>query len=82
MADIFEFLTEFRSGSDVIQGDIRKMFWQILLSAYDQQFHGIIYNGEAYVFTRICFGDKPSPHIADVCLNSIAEYGKEKYPLG
>ena len=57
------------------------MFWQILLSEYDQLFHGVIYDGETYVFTRVCFGDKPSPMIADVCMQRIAEDGKERYPL-
>ena len=82
MNDIFQVLTGFRSGYVAIQGDIKKMFWQIMLSEYDQQFHGIIYKEETFVFTRVCFGDKPSPTIADICMHKIAREGKEDYPLG
>ena len=80
--DIFELLTAFRSGYTALQGDIKKMFWQISLSEYDQQFHGIIYKGETYVFTRVCFGDKPSPTIANSCMKEIAKKEKEEFPLG
>ena len=82
MSDIFQIITKFRAGDSVIQGDIKKMFWQILLSEYDQQFHGVIHNGETYLFTRVCFGDKPSPIIADICMQKIAREGKDEYPLG
>ena len=82
MSDIFQVFTVFRSGDIAIQGDIKKMFWQILLSDYDQQFHGIIYKGKTYVFTRVCFGDKPSPMIADSCMRLIAAEEKEQFPEG
>ena len=82
MVDIFELLTAFRSGYVALQGDIKKMFWQISLSEYDQQFHGIIYKGETYVFTRVCFGDKPSPTIANDCMKKIAKEEKEDFPFG
>ena len=82
MSDLFEVLTGFRSGDVAIQGDIEKMFWQIMLSEYDQQFHGIIFDGETYVFTRVCFGDKPSPTVADICMQVISTDEKKKYPQG
>ena len=82
MSDIFQVLTVFRSGDIAIQGDIKKMFWQILLSEYDQQFHGVIYKGKTHVFTRVCFGDKPSPMIADSCMRLIAEEEKDQFPEG
>ena len=82
MNDILQVLTNFRAGNTAIQGDIRKMFWQIMLSDYDQQFHGVLYKGETFVFTRVCFGDKPSPIIADSCMKMIANEGKEQYPEG
>ena len=82
MSDIFQLLTNFRCGSEVIQGDMKKMFWQIRLCDYDQQFHGIIYNKNTFVFTRVCYGDKPSPPIADSCMNNISMYGKKDFPLG
>ena len=57
------------------------MFWQIKISEKDQLYHGVIYNGETYVFTRICFGNKPSPPIADMCMVKIAHHGKETRAL-
>ena len=82
MSDMFQVLTRFRSGDTAIQGDIKKMFWQILLSEYDQQFHGVLHKNDTYVFTRVCFGDKPSPTIADVCMQKISKDGKEEHPHG
>ena len=58
------------------------MFWQIKLSEYDQQFHGVVYGSKTFVFTRVCFGDKPSPTIADICMKNISIHGKDEFPLG
>ena len=33
------------------------------------------------MFTRICFGNKPSPPIADMCMVKIAHHGKERCAL-
>ena len=32
------------------------------------------------VFTRICFGSKSSPNIADTCMVKVAKSGEEDYP--
>ena len=82
MTDIFQILTRFRSGKWAIQGDIKKMFWQIKLTESDERFHGVIYNGETYVFTRVCFGSKPSPIIADESMMRISEWGRSNFPKG
>ena len=82
MADIFQALTRFRCGIYAILGDIKKMFWQIRLSEEDAQYHGIIWEGQTYVFTRVCFGDKPSPPIANQSMMKIAAIGEESYPHG
>ena len=82
MTDIFQVLTRFRCGLWTIQGDIKKMFWQIKLSERDERYHGIIYNGQTYVFTRVCFGNKPSPIIANECMMRISASGKSNYPYG
>ena len=42
MTDIFQILTRFRSGKWAIQGDIKKMFWQIKLTGSDERFHGVM----------------------------------------
>ena len=78
--NIMEIITQFRSGKFAISGDIRKMFWQILLDKYDEPYHGIICEGETYVFTRISFGGTPSPNIADECMLTIAKRGEGPYP--
>ena len=37
---------------------------------------------KTYVFTRICFGNKPSPPIAELSMIKIAQSGKTTHPLG
>ena len=49
--------TRLRSGKWAIQGDIKKMFWQIKPTESDERYHGVVYKGETYVFTRVCFGN-------------------------
>jgi hypothetical protein len=59
---------------------MKKMFWQVKMSEEDQRFHGIVCGGETYVFTRVCYGDKPSPSIADYSMRKIAQAGKAEFP--
>ena len=82
MVDIFEAITKARSGTYVLIGDMKKMFWQVKMSEDDQRFHGIMCGGETYVFTRVCYGDKPSPAIADYSMKKIVEWGRTDYPKG
>ena len=82
MSDVFQIVTQFRCGRYAIQGDVKQMFWQIHLSEKDECYHGVICNGETLVFTRVSFGGKPSPPIADNCMKEIAKLGIGKYPLG
>ena len=81
MTDILQAITRFRAGRNAILGDIKKMFWQIRLSEEDQMYHGVIWDGNTYAFTRVCFGDKNSPPIADYSMKKIAAVGKDDYPL-
>ena len=53
-------ITQFRCGEISITGDVRKMFWQILLDKTNEQYHGIVYKGQTYVFTRVSFGGTSS----------------------
>ena len=80
-SDIYEIITRFRSGNYAMIGDIRKMFWQIKINSEDQRYHGVLYKGNTYVFTRICFGNKPSPTIAELSMIKIAQIGKDTHPL-
>ena len=80
--DIFEAVTKARCGRYAMAGDMKKMFWQVALSPEDQLFHGVICDGKTYICTRVSYGDKPSPAIADFSMKKIVVYGKEEYPLG
>ena len=80
LSDIFQIITRFRSGHYAILGDMKKMFWQIGICKNDQRYRGVIYQGESYVFTRICFGNKPSPPIAELSMLKIAEQGRNTHP--
>ena len=57
------------------------MFWQIKISEEDQKYHGVIYKGKSHMFTRVCFGNTPSPPIAEIGMMKIAEHGKISHPL-
>ena len=80
MSDILQNLTRLRSGDYVLIGDVKKMFWQIMIAEEDQMYHGVIYKDETYMFTRVCFGNKPSPPIAEMSMIKVAEKGKESHP--
>ena len=80
MPDMLEILTLFRTGELAMIGDIQKMFWQIRVHSADQKYQGVIWKNETYVFTRVCFGNKPSPPIAEESMIKIAQHGKESYP--
>ena len=58
------------------------MFWQILLNKTDEQYHGAVYKGQTYVFTRVSFGGTSSPNIAESCMMYIAASGDRTHPAG
>ena len=80
--DTYQVLTKFRCGVYASVGDIRKMFWQIQIHEEDQRYHGVVYKSGTYVFTRVGFGNKPSPPIADRAMLKIAAYGRDSQTLG
>ena len=82
ITDIFQVLTRFRCGLWTIQGDIKKMIWKIKLHDNNERYHGVVYNGQNYVFTRVCFGNKPSPIIDNECVMRISACGEINYPHG
>ena len=53
------------------------MFWQIF-----EQYHGVDYKGQTYVFTRVSFGGTSSPNIAVTCMMYIAASGERAHPAG
>ena len=80
MTDIMEIITQFRCGEIAITGDVRKMLSQILLDKTAEQYHGIVYKGQTYVFTRVSFGGTSSPNIAEACMMHIAASGERTHP--
>ena len=82
MPDILQIITSFRVGKYAILGDVQKMFWQIHVHPDDQNFQGVIWRKETYVFTRVCFGNKPSPPIAEESMVKIAHHGKISHSEG
>ena len=80
MPDILQILTRFRTGNIALLGDIQKMFWQIRVHSDDQKYQGVIWKGDTMVFTRVCFGNKPSPPIAEESMIKIANHGKNSHP--
>ena len=59
--------------------DISKMFWQIKINEHDQKYHEVIFKGETYVFTRVCFGNNPSPPLAELSMIKVTENGKTSH---
>ena len=81
MNDVYETITQIRCGKYVLIGDVQKMFWQIMIDPEDEKYHGVIYKGDTYVFTRVGFGHKSSPPVADRAMLKIAQSGKETHPV-
>ena len=80
LVDIYEFITRFHSGKYAIVGDIKKICLQIKISKEDQMYHGVVYEGETYVFTRVCLGNESSHLIAEQSMIKIAEAGSNSHP--
>ena len=74
MNGIYQIITKFRCG-------LFASVWQIKIHEQDQMFHGVICKGGTYVFTRIGFGNSPSPPIADMSMVKMAYHGRETHPL-
>lgn len=79
MNEILQVLIRFRAGKIALLGDIEKMYWQIKLHPEDQRYHGLIWKGQTYIFTRVCFGDNNSPPIADLSMKRIAIMKRESH---
>ena len=80
-------LIRFREGKIALASDIRKMYHSVYLSETDQHMHRFLWRNldinakiETYIFTRVCFGDKPVGTIATVALRKTADEYSMKYP--
>ena len=86
--DIFDILVKFRHGLVALMGDIKEMFSQVLLEPKDRAFHRILWRGfdmsapiEVYESTRVTFGDKASPFLAQYILQKHAEENQAEFTL-
>ena len=86
--DVLDILISFRSGTVALMGDVKEMFCQIVMAEDCRRFHRILWrdlNQEApikvYEATRLIFGDKASPFLAQYVIRQHAERLKEEYPL-
>ena len=87
MNNMLGVLIRFREGKIALAGDIRKMYHSVHLSETDQHMHRFLWRNldinakiETYIFTRVCFGDKPAGTIATVALRKTADEYSMKYP--
>ena len=78
--NILTIIMKYRTGEIVLIGDIQKMYWQIKIHESDHKYHGIVWNAKTFVFTRICFGEKPSSPIAEESMIRVSQAGKNTHP--
>uniref|UniRef100_A0A0K2U778 Putative LOC100889629 [Strongylocentrotus purpuratus] n=1 Tax=Lepeophtheirus salmonis TaxID=72036 RepID=A0A0K2U778_LEPSM len=83
---VFEVLIRFRTDRVAFHGDISKMFHRIFVKD-DSKYQSIVWrNGDeranlkTYEWTRLIFGDKPSPDLSQSTLRFIAEKYANEYP--
>lgn len=86
--EIFDILVRFRVGQIGLAGDIKEMFSQVLLTEEDRPLHRILWRDvqvhepiAVYESTRLTFGDKASPFLAQYVLQSHAQEHQQEFPL-
>ncbi|XP_043202130.1 uncharacterized protein LOC122370531 [Amphibalanus amphitrite] len=86
--DIVDLLLRFRRRPVALVGDIKEMFSQIWLKESDRCFHRFLWRNmecerepDVYESTRIIFGGRASPFLAQKVLLHHAEKEKEDFPL-
>ncbi|XP_064648547.1 uncharacterized protein LOC135500823 [Lineus longissimus] len=87
--DIFDILARFRRGPVGLIGDIKEMFSQVMLNPKDRAYHRNLWRDldltapiKIYESTRVTFGDKASPFLAQYVLQSHARTHQDQYPEG
>ncbi|CAM1323980.1 Uncharacterised protein r2_g3259 [Pycnogonum litorale] len=86
-SDLLDVLLLFRRKSVAVTGDIEQMFPQVLLAPEDRKYHRILWRDlktdqpiETYESTRLTFGDKASPFLAQFVLQQHATEHEGKLP--
>ena len=86
--DIMDLLVKFRRRPVALVGDIKEMFSQILLKEQDRCFHRFLWRDmecerepDVYESTRLIFGARASPFLAQKVLMHHAEREQETFPV-
>ncbi|XP_064646214.1 uncharacterized protein LOC135499400 [Lineus longissimus] len=79
--EILDILITFRQGAIALMGDIKEMFSQVLLDPVDCRYHRILWQDKTFESTRLPFGDRASPFLAQLVIRTHAEKHSSEYPL-
>ncbi|XP_032229033.2 uncharacterized protein LOC116612438 [Nematostella vectensis] len=86
--DILEVLLRFRETPVALVGDIKEMFPQVVLEEKDRRYHRLLRRDletdrepDVYEATRLVFGDRASPFLAQFVMQRHAEELRDEYKL-
>ena len=87
--DVLETLLRFRLKPVALVADIKEMFSQVVLAEKDRPYHRFLWREldlskppEVYEASRLTFGDRASPYLAQFIIRTHAEEHQDEYPLG
>ena len=86
---MFSCFIKWRKDTVAINGDIKKMFNQVVLAEKDRRYHRFLWrfgksDSDALIFEweRLLFGDKGSPDLAAFAIKLLSEDNKDTLPIG
>ena len=86
--DVLDILITFRKGAIAFMGDLMEMYCQIELAPQDRRFHRFLWRNldenaeiKTYESTRLLFGDRASPFLAQFVIRHHAQKMETEYPL-
>ena len=86
---MFSCFIKWRKDAVAINGDIKKMFNQVVLAEKDRRYHRFLWrfgnkDSDVFIFEweRLLFGDKGSPDLAASAIKLLADENKHTLPLG
>ena len=85
---LFAVFLQWRDNAIAVSGDMEKMFNQISTNPDDRRYHRFLWRFDSsspilvFEWSRVLFGDKPSPDLAGFAIRFLADLSKEEYPVG
>ena len=86
--DVFHVLMRFCSNPVVLVADLTEMFSQVTMAKQDRRYHHFLWRDldlsrppKVYKATRLMFGDRASPYLAQYVVRQHAEDNRDNYPL-